>query len=82
MLVGFKVVLPLVMKRGYIDKTGSFVINPQFDYAGNFAKNGLAWVEVGEKYGYIDKSGSLVIDPQFDWAGDFGNLPIRTKRQN
>lgn len=58
-------------KWGYIDKTGKYVINPQFDVAGAFAENGLACVESGEKRGYIDKTGSYVINPQFDYAGAF-----------
>jgi hypothetical protein len=41
-------------KMGFIDKTGSFVINPQFDYAFSFS-DGLASVEDGttRKYGFI-----------------------------
>lgn len=38
-------------KWGYIDKTGKYVINPQFDSASPFSDNGLARVEVGDKYG-------------------------------
>lgn len=43
-------------KYGYIDKQGHFVVNPQFDEAGNFSE-GLAAVRIGNdktgKYGYI-----------------------------
>jgi len=40
------------------DKTGKFVINPQFDNAASFS-DGLARVEVGNKWGYIDKTGKF-----------------------
>ena len=70
-------------KRGYIDKTGKIVINPEFDDGGSFSE-GLAWVNIGGKlnehggvkggkYGYIDKTGNIVINPQFDVAGDFSD---------
>ena len=58
-------------KWGYIDKTGSYVINPQFDVAWDFADNGLARVESDDKWGYIDTTGSYVINPQFDDAWSF-----------
>lgn len=60
-------------KWGYIDKTGSYVINPQFDAAWNFADNGLARVLSSDKWGYIDKTGSYVINPQFVSAWDFAD---------
>lgn len=52
-------------KWGYIDKTGSYVINPQFDDAYSFADNGFAVVEVGGKYGFIDKTGAYVVNPMY-----------------
>jgi hypothetical protein len=57
-------------KWGYIDKTGKFVINPQFDFARDFSE-GLAAVKIGGKCGYINKTGKIVIKPQFDDARDF-----------
>ena len=65
-------------------KTGTIVINPQFnrgigdfetDIANYSFSDGLARVLVGDyetgKYGFIDKTGSVVINPQFDDARDF-----------
>ena len=69
---------------GYIDKTGSIVIPPQFsDYVGSIDtpkekgllrhivngtmsfSEGLAAVQVGEKWGFINKNGDMVINPNF-----------------
>ena len=47
-------------KWGYIDKSGNFVINPQFDRVSQFAPNGLAYVKSGELYGYIDKKAIML----------------------
>lgn len=56
-------------KWGFVDKAGKFIINPQFDNAQHFAKNGLACVGLGEKCGYIDQKGEFVIELKFDWFG-------------
>jgi murein DD-endopeptidase MepM/ murein hydrolase activator NlpD len=58
-------------KVGYIDKTGKLVIAPQFDYSVGDFSEGLAAVQVRNKWGYIDKNGSIVIKPQFDLAHEF-----------
>jgi hypothetical protein len=59
-------------KWGYIDKSGKWVINAQFDNAWNFA-GGLAPVSVSGKWGYIDSNGRWVVNPQFDAASYFDN---------
>jgi len=70
-------------KWGFIDKTSTIKIEPQFagirrlDGAGDLIGffEGLAAVAVGEnddeKWGHIDTSGARVIEPQFDVAGGF-----------
>lgn len=63
---------------GYIDTTGRYVINPQFDEAGDFHK-GLALVKFGGKWGFIDTTGRYVINPQFDDAFDFSEGLARVK---
>src|ERR1035438_10068284 len=55
---------------GYIDRTGQFVIDPEFEGAGDFSEN-LAYVVVKHIYGFIDKTGTIVIEPQFDEANSF-----------
>jgi hypothetical protein len=57
-------------KYGYMDKTGSQVIKPQFDKAGLFSE-GYAKVMINGKWGYINKSGEVVIQPKYSFAGDF-----------
>ena len=59
-------------KRGYIDKTGAFVIPPQFE-SGNSFSGGLAAVRqtTDGKWAYIDKTGKIVIQPRFDQAEKF-----------
>ena len=57
-------------RLGFIDRSGTIVINPQFDDAEEFSE-GLARVAVGDKVGYIDDSGAYVINPQFNRAGNF-----------
>ena len=66
-------------KWGFIDKTGKFAVNPQFDYAYGFADNGLAAVQSGDKWGYIDNTGKFVINPQFDDAETFSENVARVK---
>ena len=49
-------------KKGYIDRSGKIVIQPDFDRAWSFV-NGLAEVEVDGNRGYIDKQGAYVWGP-------------------
>lgn len=58
-------------KMGFIDKNGNYIIEPKFDNAHNFAANGLARVEVNNRWGYINTSGEYVIEPKFADAYDF-----------
>ncbi len=58
-------------KWGYIDKTGEYVIKPQFIETGGFSANGLAAAIERFKWGYIDKTGRFVIEEQFGYAKPF-----------
>lgn len=53
---------------GYIDKTGKYIINPQFWGAEGFSEGRARIAIKGGKYGYIDKAGKLIAEPQFDDA--------------
>ena len=57
-------------KWGFIDETGKWVIDPQFENAFSFA-DGLAQVAVGGRWGYIDRKGKFVVNPQYDFADEF-----------
>ncbi|NQX47053.1 WG repeat-containing protein [Paenibacillus tritici] len=59
-----------ISNYGYMDLTGTSVIQPQFKRANKFSE-GLAAVQVGSKYGYINSTGKLVIKAQYDSAKDF-----------
>lgn len=49
---------------GFFDKTGKWVIEPQFQGARAF-KNGYAAAKRGELWGFIDKTGKWAIEPKF-----------------
>lgn len=63
---------------GFIDRTGEWVIQPQFAMAFSFAE-GRARVRFGgfaghdAKYGFIDRTGKLVIQAVYERANDFGD---------
>ena len=52
-------------KFGYIDKSGKFVIQPEYDTAYKFLKN-IAIVEKNKKYGCINKKGELIVNIEYD----------------
>ncbi|HEY6349130.1 MAG TPA: WG repeat-containing protein [Candidatus Angelobacter sp.] len=57
-------------KSGYIDHSGAFAINPQFDAVTEF-KHGFALVKLGNNRAIIDKSGKFVLNPgQLTIMGD------------
>lgn len=57
-------------KYGYIDRSGTVVIPPQFDYAEDFVDD-QAVVRNVNAYGYIDRSGKIVIPLRFVEAKGF-----------
>jgi WG containing repeat len=63
-------------KIGFIDKTGRFVVQPQYSEAAPFSE-GLARVAINEngegKVGFIDHRGKFVIPTQFNTNADFRN---------
>ena len=74
-----------VERRGFIDKTGRFVIEPRFEEVSVFSE-GLAFAGVRSGnsllYGYVDKTGHWVIKPQFNFAHAFswGLAAVRVGR--
>ena len=71
-------------KWGYLDNSGNWAIQPQFDVAADFSE-GLAAVSVRvqkgdrDRWGYIDKTGTLVIPAQFDKALPFAGGLAKVK---
>ena len=65
-------------KWGYIDRSGAWVITPQFDQAYSFS-DGLAGVLIGDKRGLLLPDGSFAAEPQFDdfWRHEGGIVPVR-----
>jgi hypothetical protein len=65
-------------KWGYLDKTGAWAIEPQFDFAHDFSE-GRAVVSLDvvndaanpSRVGYIDKTGKMVVEPQYFWGDPF-----------
>jgi hypothetical protein len=57
-------------KWGFMDTTGKWVIDPQFEEVRGFA-DGFAPVKVGGRWGYIDQKGKFVVNPQYDFGGEF-----------
>lgn len=58
-------------KWGYINEKGEFVIQPDYNFALDFQKNGLATVENDGKYGCINEEGKVVIPLMFESIIDF-----------
>lgn len=56
-------------KFGFIDRTGSWVIKPEFDLVHQF-KNGFARVQISDKWGLIDKKGEWLVEPKHEEIGN------------
>lgn len=50
---------------GYVDRSGRWVIKPQYQLADDFSE-GLAQVMVDVKFGFVNRRGEMVIPPRFD----------------
>lgn len=68
-------------KLGFIDKSGKWVIQPQFlasldsgeDICGQFKEN-LCWVRnTDDRIGFIDRTGKVIVPFKFDAAWDYSN---------
>jgi hypothetical protein len=59
---------------GFIDITGSWIVEPIFDSLGSLSEDGLAVARLGpygSLEGYVDRTGSWVIEPRFNIAWGF-----------
>lgn len=76
---------------GYMDRTGTIVIEPQFDYAYAFS-GGMGRIFSGKLstygspdeglYGFIDATGNIVVHPKYDEATDFSNDGYAAVKKN
>lgn len=56
---------------GYINKSGQFVVRPQFERAYSFSEGHAVAVFPNGNYGYIDRDGNVAIKPRFSSAHSF-----------
>ncbi|GHT46247.1 hypothetical protein FACS189454_07100 [Planctomycetales bacterium] len=63
-----------------MNKDGSVLVPAKYDDAGNFSE-GLARVELGDKYGFIDKTGKEVIPFKYDDVYSFSEGLALVERQ-
>lgn len=61
---------------GFIDRTGTMAIEPQFDEVKGFS-DGLAAVRIGDRWGFIDRNGHFAIKPLID-IGDASSSVLPT----
>ncbi len=61
-------------KLGFYDKTGSYVIEPQFEGVRDF-KNGFAAAKLNGNWGMINTAGEWVIQPEYIGIRDMELLP-------
>ncbi len=71
-------------KYGFIDKTGKFIIEPQFESeltgvaeTSQGFHEGLAYFQIGKKYDFVNKTGKIIVKPKFDYANSFTNRLAR-----
>lgn len=57
-------------RAGFIDRSGKFLIKPQYTYAAPF-EDGLALVKEDDKYLYLDKEGKVKLSPSAKSAKSF-----------
>jgi len=57
-------------KIGFIDIHGTLLIHPQFSDTRDF-QEGIAAVEIKNKWGFINKRGDFIVRPKYEWVSDF-----------
>lgn len=62
-------------KWGIINREDKFIVEPEYDYAGNFGPEGLAGLIQDGKLGFADTAGKIVIPFQYHWIPSFNSFP-------
>ena len=57
---------------GFIDRTGTVVIAPQFEAVSIF-RGGMAGIASGRKIGYVNGAGEVVVPPSLEYGSEFTN---------
>lgn len=60
-LMPFRKVIGDYYKYGFMKEDGQIVVQPEYEIAFPFGRNGLALVQKNSKYGFIDTTGKVVI---------------------
>jgi len=68
------------MKWGYVDKSGMFVIPPQFESAAPFAEGAAVIHQCGEAF-FIDKTGKVVLKADYRYASSFSGGLAQIERE-
>ncbi|MBR4454174.1 MAG: WG repeat-containing protein [Bacteroidales bacterium] len=59
-------------KYGFINEHGKIVIEPQFDYAGDYFSEGVCYAQLGEQKGLIDSTGNFIVElDSFEYIPQF-----------
>lgn len=62
-------------KWGIINRHDQFIIQPEYDYAGNFGPESLAGLVKDGKLGFTDTTGKIVIPFRYYWVSSFNSYP-------
>ena len=62
-----------LQKWGYIDRTGQFVIAPQYELTADFQAIGLALFRQDGKSGLLNQLGEVIVAPAYDDIGSFSD---------
>lgn len=55
---------------GYVNKTGQWIVQPQYEAAGNF-KDDVAFILLNNRWGIINQTGKILVEPQFELIEEF-----------
>lgn len=62
-------------KWGIINREDKFIVQPEYDYAGNYGSEGLAGLVKDGKLGFADTTGKIVIPFKYYWVSSFNSYP-------
>lgn len=57
-------------KWGFIDTTGKWILQPQFDFCEPYSQ-GMALIENNDLFGFVDLFGKIIVEPIYEEADNF-----------